>query len=73
MNLIDVKIVENNIEPLLELTEKIAAVRSMLIVVCEGLIPEGLEEQFKNWVFIYQDFEKIMIKGKEYFPLRSFR
>jgi hypothetical protein len=27
----------------------------------------------KNWVLIYDNFEKIKIKGKEYLPIRSFR
>jgi hypothetical protein len=45
----------------------------MLLVVCDEDIPPQLLAESKNWVFIYDNFEKVKIKGKEYFPLRSFR
>ena len=45
----------------------------MVVVICEDEIPEEFSKCSKNWVFIYEDFEKIKIKGKEYFPIRSFR
>lgn len=46
----------------------------MMLIICEEEIPSLLLERMeeKNHIFVYQNFEKIRLEGKEYSPLRSF-
>ena len=45
----------------------------MLLIVCQDEVVPKYKDYPNNWVFVYDDYEKIIIKGKEYYPLRMFR
>lgn len=73
ISLVDSDIVEELLYFFQEKGLNLAEGRSMMLVVCQDDIPEALLNHQDNWVFIFQEFEKVRIKGKEYFPLRRFR